>query len=516
MHYENRETNPLETNAQQLTAAVDGNPALLVSVLNTIFDRVFLKDLDGRVTFVNQAFLRSFDLTPEQVLGKQHEEFLPPPMVDPCKEADQRVIVSGEATCLETHWIDPESGKKHYSETHKSPLRDAVGNITGIVGISRDITARRSTEEELQRQKTLLELIVETVPDWIFVKDRERNIVLANRAFYEQHGQKPSDVVGEDPTKELSDDVQRISHESDKAVLNEGRPVAGNVTLANPEGQDRYVEFRKLPLVEAGETTGVVAVCRDLTDWKNAEEQSKRNESLLLHAARLSSLGELAAGIAHEVNQPLFSILNYSKAIKNKLQESGDVDLEAITNWVEQIHAAASRGGEITRRLKSFVRPAETQRKPSAINEAVTESIKFLQIESRDAGVRILTDLEQELPKVVFDRIQIQQVLINLIKNAIDACSEAAVEDACVKVTTCRGDDCIEVSVSDNGPGISTEIDVDILDPFKTTKEDGVGLGLAISKSIIESHEGRLSYRNNEGSGATFEFALPTAIENAK
>lgn len=513
MHLEHDNSDLLGDDVQLLTEDIADRPQLLIDVLNAVFDRVFIKDCDQKVIFANRAFLSNFGLRASEVIGKGLDEFLPKDMVARCLNADRLVLETGEATCLETSWINPSSGERRYTETHKAPLRDSNGTITGIVGISRDITSRRRTEEELERQKTLLELIVETVPDWIFVKDRERRLLLANQSVYADLQLDPTTTNGEDPTAHLTKAIGQTSHATDEFVLESGQATTGSVSLVDPAGRERFIEFRKMPLVVEGETTGIVSVCRDLTDWKQAEEQSKRNESLLLHAARLSSLGELSAGIAHEVNQPLYSILNYAKAIKNKLQDEDSLDLEAIRTWVDQIHSEAARGGEITLRLKSFVKPTETQRQRSTIDKTIEESIQFVRIEARDAGAVIESSFAADVPQLVFDRIQIQQVLINLLKNAIEACVEAATNDPRIVVGTEIDDGFVVVSVADNGPGVSVSDEMNILDPFHTTKHDGVGLGLAISKTIVEAHDGQLTYSTNETGGTTFRFSLP--IENS-
>ncbi len=380
-----------------LAAETAGHLQLLIKLLDTISDRIFLKDTLGRITFVNEAFLSAYDLKSSEILGKQAEDVLPAEIASTCKQIDSSVFERGETVCLETHWKDSDSGTRQWSETHKFPMRDSAGNITGIVGISRDITARRKAEEEL-----------------------------------------------------------------------------------------------------------------------------KRSESLLLHAARLSSLGELAAGMAHEVNQPLFSILNYAKAIENKLQDGESLDVEAIRKWIRQINREAVRGGEITRRLKSFIKPADAQRKSSAtnrvvrssINRVILDSVDFMAMEARDADASIETELTEGLPDLSIDQIQIQQVLVNLLKNAIEACNEHTAATLLstaprILVSSKLSAAGIEVAVADNGPGVSVADDVNILDPFQTTKHEGIGLGLAISNTIIKGHQGQLTYHPNDWSGVTFHFTLP-------
>ncbi len=400
MHAVENKTVLPDTSAGQLAAGAASYLQLLIVLLDTISERIFLVNTQGQITFVNKSFLAEYGLASNDVLGKSAEEILPKEIISACQKTNQWVFERGETICQETSWKDRESGLRRWSETHKYPMRDATGNITGIVGISRDITAHRKAEKEL-----------------------------------------------------------------------------------------------------------------------------KRSESLLLHAARVSSLGELAAGIAHEVNQPLFSILNYAKAIENTLQDEETVDLEALRKWAQQIRQEAIRGGKITQRLKSFVKPAETQRKISAINQIVRDSIGFIAMEASDAEVVIETVLAEDLPEVVVDRIQIQQVLVNLLKNAIEACAgsspthPSATSPRVVISTALASADLaslgsdstgIEVTVADNGPGVSIAKDKNILEPFQTTKNEGVGLGLAICKTIIEAHQHQLTYQTNDWGGATFCFHLPT------
>lgn len=521
MHLENQESDSkgglsqLGDRAGQLEAEAVRQSQQLIGVLDTINDRVFLKDIQGRVTYVNRAFLKAYGLSAVEVIGKSHEQFLPAEMVLPCQSADQAVLQREEPICLETNWQD-DAGNRHWSETHKAPLHDTEGNITGIVGVSRDITARRITEDELKRQKNLLEQIIETVPDWIFVKDRQRRLLLANRSFYTEQGLDPGKTLGRDSTPFLPTKLAEIAYETDTQVLVEKRKISGEMTVPTVDGKEKHLEFRKLPLLEEGEIKGIVSVCRDLTEAKEAEEQSKRNETLLLHAARLSSIGELVAGIAHEVNQPLFSILNYAKAIENALRDDEALDLTAARNWIGKIRKEADRGGKITRRLKSFVKPTETQQEAADLNQVVAESLEFLAMESRDAKIVIETNLAADLPTLVLDYIQIQQVLVNLLKNAIETFNTpdaSQVLSRRVLVASRRKTQGAEVSVADNGPGVFIKDGQNILDPFQTTKHDGLGLGLTISKTIIEAHQGELTYHTNDWGGATFCFTLPVSLQ---
>lgn len=512
MHLDQRDIGSTDSKSDPLAAeaCVISQPS--IEVLDAINDRVFLKDTLGRVIYVNAAFLRAFQLEYSDVIGKPLEEFLPREMVMPCKSCDSVVLERGEPVCLETHWQDSD-GNHHWNETHKLPRLDSDGTVIGLVGVSRDISDRRAAEEELKHQKMVLEQIIETVPDLVFVKDLERRITVANQKYCDFMGLSHEEVIGKDTSTTLSPEVFEASRKTDAVVLDEGLPSHHNISRTDEHGNLNFLEVRKLPLMQEGEITGILSVCRDLTEQKRVEEESKRNEALLLHASRLSSIGELVAGIAHEVNQPLFSILNYAKAVENSLSEEGEMDVAAIRKWVGQIHKEASRGGKITQRLKSFVKRSESLQKPSDLNQIVCESLEFIAIEARDVGLTIEQQLEENLPTLMLDRIQFQQVLVNLLKNAIEALKESTTASPRVLITTQLGSSGVEVTVADNGPGVSVDSDVNILDPFQTTKHEGIGLGLAISNTIIEAHQGKLDYLSNDWGGATFCFTLPITNE---
>lgn len=377
--------------------------------------------------------------------------------------------------------------------------------------VAEEASRRAKSEAELHRQHALLESILATVPDEIFVKDRQRRVIVANRSYLNAVDKRLDEVLGSNTDDLLPADLAETSRLTDEAVLNQGAYVHREVTAKYADGAQKVYDLEKLPLVEDGEITGIVGIAREVTARKEAERRLKEQEILLLHAARLSSMGELVAGIAHEVNQPLYSILNYSKAVNNLLANSPTPNLDDIRNWNEQVLKEATRGGKITKRLRSFVRRAETQRERACLTAIVRESVDFIAAEARRARVQIDCGLSQQLPEVLVDRVQIQQVLVNLLMNAIEALAGQAADAGRIVVSTRRVDDGVEVAVADNGPGIPAHQSSDILEPFFTTKHQGIGLGLTISNTIIRAHESKLNYQRNDWGGATFHFTLNCA-----
>ena len=374
--------------------------------------------------------------------------------------------------------------------------------------VEEEASLRAKSEAELQRKNAMLELILATVPDEIFVKDCQRKILVANHAYLDYLNVELEDVLGQSTDNLIPKNLVDDSIETDMAVLRKGQHLRGEFVAIHDDGTEKTYELDKLPLLEDGKIMGILGVNRDITERRTAEERIKEQETLLLHASRLSSMGELVAGIAHEINQPLYSILNYAKAVKNTLHGPREPSLDDIGDWIDQILKEATRGGEITKRLRSFVRRSETHREQTSLSTIVQESIALIVGEARSSGVEIQCDLQDSLPKVVVDRVQIQQVLINLIKNAIEALRDHDGATRRIAISARLVPAGVEVTVADNGPGIPTDRLTDITEPFFTTKSEGVGLGLAISKTIIEAHQSELLYTTNDWGGATFQFFL--------
>jgi C4-dicarboxylate-specific signal transduction histidine kinase len=223
----------------------------------------------------------------------------------------------------------------------------------------------------------------------------------------------------------------------------------------------------------------------------------------------------MASGISHEINQPLAAITTYAQAARRLLSASPP-ELEVVADSLEQIAAQALRAGEIIRRLRSLVRNRETQREPTAINGLIEELGTLTRADARLNDVHVTLGLAAGLPLLQLDRIQIQQVLLNLVGNAVQSLQATSSAERGIHISTAlNADGEVEVCVRDNGPGVAADFMPKLFLPFATTKAEGTGLGLAISRSIIEAHKGKLEYRPNAPRGACFLFRLPAIQESA-
>ena len=266
-------------------------------------------------------------------------------------------------------------------------------------------------------------------------------------------------------------------------------------------------EFRTTgELMPAGQH-GFVGIIRDLTERKAQTREAEELRSRLTHVGRLGTLGEMVSGIAHEVNQPLTAISNYASACR-RMVLAGAIEGQELAATLDKIAAQAERAGQVIRGLRALVRRRDEQREPLDVNRLIREVIKLVEFEVRQAGYRIDLDLAEPLPEVSGDAVQVQQVILNLIRNALDAMLEKARGDA-ILIETGLHEGQVEIRVTDSGPGLPAQAQQRLFEPFFTTKPHGIGLGLSICKSIVNAHRGELTGETAPAGGARFRVRLP-------
>jgi C4-dicarboxylate-specific signal transduction histidine kinase len=255
----------------------------------------------------------------------------------------------------------------------------------------------------------------------------------------------------------------------------------------------------------------ILALANSMIKRRHAEQDAAQARERLAHCDRIHAMGEMATGIAHEINQPLAAIVSYATAGR-KIMESGQPDLAELDRALAGIGTAASKAGEVLRELRAMLRKREPRRVPADLNGLVREALVLAEASSHESGIRIEKKLADHLPQAAVDPVQIQQVILNLVQNGIEATRSHGATGLVIR-TAATDDDRLELSVRDSGPGISDEHAARLFEPFFTTKKDGMGLGLTISRSIIEAHEGRLWFTPNPDGGVTFRFTLPVATD---
>lgn len=259
----------------------------------------------------------------------------------------------------------------------------------------------------------------------------------------------------------------------------------------------------------------ILEVLRDITEHKQAEEQARRHQTELARVARLSTMGEMATGIAHELNQPLSAIANFSRGCIRRLHAGGMSPAELIEP-LEEVCEQAERAGDILRHVRDFVRKREPCLKPMDVNQIIRAVVKFTEHEARQQRAIVNLHLDPLLPKVAADAIMIEQVVVNLVRNAIEAMSEANSPRREIVIRSRPFEsDSVEIEVADTGPGIDGGLIDQVFDQFFTTKPEGVGMGLAISRSIVESHGGMVRAESSRDGGAILRFTLKISAQQS-
>ncbi|MCU7851967.1 MAG: PhnD/SsuA/transferrin family substrate-binding protein [Candidatus Thiodiazotropha sp. (ex Monitilora ramsayi)] len=374
--------------------------------------------------------------------------------------------------------------------------------------------------QELHKAKNRLEqqheLILDSVADGIYGVDLRGRSTFFNRAAERITGWAADEVIGFNQHEILHHThADGSPHRADECPVyqtfrdSQARYISDDV-FWRKDGNSFPVEYSSTPIWdENGKTVGSVVVFRDTTRRKKAEEDSRQHQVELARVGRLSTLGEMASGIAHELNQPLTAISTNAQA-SIRLLESNSSNLDVCIDVMERIAGQADRAGEIIRQLRRFVRKEPLERAEVNINNLVNAVVVLIRPEIRRANVTLELDLDRDLPRISVQPIQIEQVILNLARNAIEALQENQQDERKLSIHTRRvGEQRIEVWVRDNGPGIKPEVADTLFDPFVTSKSQGMGLGLSISHGIIGAHGGKLVVNSAYQEGAEFTFYLP-------
>jgi two-component system sensor kinase FixL len=357
-----------------------------------------------------------------------------------------------------------------------------------------------------------LQAILDAAVDGVVLIDHRGLIQAFNRNAQRLFGYSATEVVGQN-VGILMGDTDKAQHDQYIArYVQSGVPHVigrGREVVARRKGGAPFSIFLSLGVLPDGATPQFLGFIHDLTPEREAQEQQQRLRERLVLASRLAMVGEIAAGIAHEVNQPLAAITNYAWACQ-RLLGANEPEIDEVRVALQEIGTQAGRAAETIRRLRRLARAPEMRRASTSLNTLASELTELARSEASQHDVRYELDLAQDLPALNLDGSQIQQALLNLLWNALHALSTCAVTPKLVRIRTrLRPDHQVEIDVCDNGPGVPAELISRLFEPFFTTKAAGTGLGLAMSRTIAEAHGGTLTYRAGESGGACFVMQLP-------
>jgi two-component system sensor kinase FixL len=367
------------------------------------------------------------------------------------------------------------------------------------------VTETKSSQE--------LQALLDAAVDGVVVIDHRGSIQSFNRSAERLFGYAAEDAIGRNVSV-LMDEKDRAAHDGclQRYVATRIPHIIGigREVTARRKDESIFPALLSVGAVPGAEPPRFVGIIHDNTASQRAEEESRRLQERLMHVSRLATVGEMSSGIAHELNQPLAAIATYAHAC-DRLLGLPDPEIEEVQTALRQIAEQAVRAGDIIRKLRNLARIEESARAPADINSVINELTDLIQSDAKAHGVQYRQELAHDLPTINIDRAQIQQVVLNLVRNALEALALGQLDARELVVRTRATPEAdVEVCVCDNGPGVEETLQHRIFDPFCSTKPAGTGLGLPISRTIVQTHGGALEYRPNQPKGACFVVQLPS------
>jgi two-component system sensor kinase FixL len=487
------------------------------ALMEAAVDAVVVIDHRGSILATNDATCHMFGYRTDQMLGENVRMLMPEPDRSDHDGYLARHLETGKAKII---GIGREVTARRGDGT-VFPVRLSVGRVPDavpprFVGLMRDISAEREATAALKLERDRARAFLELNEAILLELDPQRRVREINARGSQLLGAPVSEIAGQDWIRFMCGNGERERARLLLAsALSSGTSREREFDCLDMVGTPRRIYWRCIALRAAdGEPAGWLCSGADVTEWAQREQHAHLAQERLTRVARLATMGEMAAGVAHEVNQPLTAITTYASACERYLGQPAP-DMAELREAVREINAEGQRAGEIIRRLRQMVKvDAPDERSNVDVNALVQELRSLLQSDARLHDAQLRIELAPKLPPVAANAVHVQQVILNLVRNALEALLAQPAGTRRVEITTAitdTGD--VEIRVSDNGAGVEASIADRLFDPFSTTKASGTGLGLAISRTIVQSHGGTIGTRPGQPQGAIFFVRLPASVE---
>ena len=482
-------------------------------ILQASGDGIYGIDINGFTTFSNPAAERMTGFSTAELIGKGSHGLVHHSHSDGSHYPKVECPIYATFMDGKVHHVTDEvfwrkDGSCFPVEYVSTPIFDD-GKIVGAVVSFRDITERKEAEAALLESEERYRKIVEGTHEAIFlIRIEDGRILDVNDEACEMLGYSREVLL----TK-VSDDFHlhqmTIFDEFKEILLAKGTLKSDKLSCLASNGDEIPVRV-SASVIQLKTDDCILFIAQDMRDYVKAEQQARKLQADLHHGARVSAMGEMASSMAHELNQPLTAVMNYLQACKMTFDAGNPDAPEKMQEYLGKAMDQADRAGKIISGLRSFVRKGDSNRAVEDMNEIIQEASGLLAPNATAEGIEFVVDLAAGLPQIHVDKIQIQQVVFNLVRNGVEALADT--KDAQLIISSAQSDDgMVQVIVSDNGPGVADDMISKLFDAFTTTKSDGMGVGLSICKSIVEDHGGKIQADRNDTSGMTFSFTVPGA-----
>lgn len=477
----------------------------------------WIKDLEGRYVYGNRSFCQIVGRPLPELLGKVDQELVAAEYAVQFRENDRLALAQGGGLqTVETLMHD--DGVVHHSLVSKFPIPGADGEPAFVGGVAFDITDRQQAEQALreseQRLRTLLENLEHVA---VQAYEPDGTITFWNQGSERLYGYSAAEALGRDVVTLLQEPP---AHQEERRVMAEalragGATPVGELEATRRDGERIWIVCSRIVHPRAGRAPEFFCFDVDVTDKKRAQEELAARQSELLHAARLSTVGEMVAALSHEVAQPLTSIVNFAAAALAGAGAWDERSAATIKGYLTSIEQQSQRCRAILQRLRNFSRRATPQRRSCALNDILTDSLELVRTDLRRRGIALMIDLCDDAPRVEVEPIELEQVVVNLLTNARDALDLAEQTEKQITLRSMKSASGSIFEVADNGPGLDPQTIPRLFEPFYTTKEQGMGIGLVICQSIVRSQGGTIEAFNNTEGGVTFRVWLPQGAKDA-
>ncbi|HET6307542.1 MAG TPA: PAS domain S-box protein [Rhodopila sp.] len=481
----------------------------LAAIVASSDDAIIGKTLDGIITDWNSGAEAIFGFTAAEIIGQPLSVLLPPDHPDDTAAILARIKDGERVEHFETRRRRKDGTIIDVSLT-VSPVCDRDGRLVGASKVARDITAAKRAQAELREREAHFRSVLDTIPDAMIVIDSDGIMRWFSTTAERLFGYAAEEAIGRNVSM-LMPSPYREHHDSylahyfatgEKRVIGLGRVVVGR----RKDGTTFPMELA-VGEINAGGRRSFTGFVRDLTERQETQRRMQELQAELIHMSRFTAMGEMASTLAHELNQPLTAVASYLNGCRRLIEGSENLHTLMLRDGIDRAAEQALRAGQIIRRLRQFVSRGESERQVENLMQMVEEASALALVGVKQAGVRVTFSFDRRLGYVLADKIQVQQVILNLIRNAIEAMQETTRRELAI-ATAALPDEMAEISITDTGPGIAADIAAQLFQPFVTSKPNGMGVGLSISRTIVEAHGGRLWAEPNPDGGTIFRLTL--------